>query len=457
MKNVFVIGAGAAGLFASQQLAQAGHRVFLFNRDIKPGGLAEYGIYPQKLAVKSAWRKQFEKILDTPSVSYYGHVKIGVNYDVTLDELWSLGADAILCTCGAQGYHRLGIAGEDLRGVYSAKDFVYHYNQLPPYASMDFSIGRKIAVVGIGNVAADIVRWLLEDGRSPQTEEVTILARRGPLEAKIDEEEIEYVQNHIDRRLFHEELARVRERCTTCKQDVSPGHLAEATFPFLATEPTAQTAPILRFRFLTSLQKILPNGHGGVRGVVVTENDLVLRGDGNTSARETDRTSTLDADTVIFAIGDSQDPGFGLPMASGSYASAPNLESPSDPAYEAWDPGANTVLKGTYLAGWARRASTGLVGVAKKDGKKAAERIVAYLETLPEKAAIESKDVETFLAEKGIPFVTKSDLHWLAKAEKQEASTRNLEYFKYSSDAAMFQAIAEESAQERTTAETLVP
>lgn len=50
--KVAVIGAGPAGLFASRELARNGAVVSLFNRDIKPGGLAEYGIYPDKFAMK---------------------------------------------------------------------------------------------------------------------------------------------------------------------------------------------------------------------------------------------------------------------------------------------------------------------------------------------------------------------------------------------------------------------
>ncbi|MEO6966160.1 MAG: NAD(P)-binding protein, partial [Acidobacteriaceae bacterium] len=161
MKTVFVVGAGPAGLFAAQKIALVGHQVFLFNRDIKPGGLAEYGIYPLKDKMKFGLRKQFAKVLALPNVHYFGHVKIGEGYDMTLGELQAIGPSAILFSCGAQGYNELGMPGEHCAGVYSAKDFVYQYNQLPPYASMDFSTGKRIAIIGMGNVAADVMRWLL--------------------------------------------------------------------------------------------------------------------------------------------------------------------------------------------------------------------------------------------------------------------------------------------------------
>ena len=59
---VAVIGAGPAGLFAAKQLAAEGVHVALLNRDIKPGGLAEYGIYPDKHKMKDGLRAQFRQI-----------------------------------------------------------------------------------------------------------------------------------------------------------------------------------------------------------------------------------------------------------------------------------------------------------------------------------------------------------------------------------------------------------
>ena len=129
---VAVIGAGPAGLFGARELANQGARVALFNRDIKPGGLAEYGIYPIKHIMKSGLRKQFRQIMDLPNLDYYGNVTIGAQGDLTIDDLRALGFQAILVTVGAQGTKWLGLPGEDLEGVYHAKDVVYFYNNLPP-------------------------------------------------------------------------------------------------------------------------------------------------------------------------------------------------------------------------------------------------------------------------------------------------------------------------------------
>src|ERR1041385_8642009 len=76
VKTVFVIGAGPAGMFAAQKIAQGGYEVIILNRDIKPGGLAEYGIYPTKDKMKIGLRKQFAKVLSLPNVHYFGHVPV---------------------------------------------------------------------------------------------------------------------------------------------------------------------------------------------------------------------------------------------------------------------------------------------------------------------------------------------------------------------------------------------
>ena len=116
----------------------------MFNRDIKPGGLAEYGIYPDKLNMKEGLRKQFDNVLGTQGITYYGNVNIGAEGDLTLDDLRALGFQAILVTAGAQGTKWLGLPGEDLRGVYHAKDVVYYYNKLPPYSQRKFYFGKAM-------------------------------------------------------------------------------------------------------------------------------------------------------------------------------------------------------------------------------------------------------------------------------------------------------------------------
>src|SRR5215813_12662699 len=100
LKSLFVVGAGPAGLFAAQKMAQAGHNVIILNRDIKPGGLAEYGIYPTKDKMKFGLRKQFAKVLSLPNVDYLGHVSVGKDSALSIEELRTMNPSAIVFAVG---------------------------------------------------------------------------------------------------------------------------------------------------------------------------------------------------------------------------------------------------------------------------------------------------------------------------------------------------------------------
>ena len=444
MKNVFVVGAGPAGMFAAQKIALAGNQVFLFNRDIKPGGLAEYGIYPLKDKMKFGLRKQFAKVLALPNLHYFGHVTVSQDSNVTLEDLRAMDPSVIVVSCGAQGYHQLNLPGENSEGVYSAKDFVYHYNQLPLCASMDFSTGKRIAVIGMGNVAADIMRWLLLDCPHSKTEEVIVVARRGPYEAKFDKKEISNVEEYIHRDEFLRELERIQKTCAACNQDLSVETLCESTFPFLKKSFPESARPKLTFRFLSSPKEIIAGPDGRIKQLVITENALALRSDGSTSARATEKTAVLDVDTLIFAIGDKHDPTVGLPMGPDGYATKQPEASSTVQEHQAWNPTTNEPLHGIYVAGWARRASTGLVGVARHDGEEGAKKVLDYLQDQPDKSTLSDDQIFAAIQAKGVTPVTKQDLEILARVEEQQAQERNLASFKYSDDESMLQAIQSE-------------
>ena len=446
MKSAFVVGAGPAGMFAARRIALAGIDAFLFNRDIKPGGLAEYGIYPLKDKMKFGLRKQFAQVLDLPNVHYFGNIQIGNGYHLTIADLAAMRPAAILFASGAQGAHNLGLPGETATGVYAAKDFVYHYNQLPPYASQDFSTGRRIAIIGIGNVAIDIARWLLQDSPSRATEEVIIIARRGPLEIKFDKKEIGYVGRHIERDALAAELDRIKERCARANQDSSPQNIFAGYFPMLNEEDFTSIPPRLSFRFLSSPTAVIAGPDGRIEKLEVVENDLVLKSDGSTKAVRTDRKTLLDIDTLIFAIGDKHDEKLGLPMGPDGYATFTDPVRPNEPHFEVWDLANACPLPGRFVAGWARRASVGLVGIARHDGELGAQRTIDYVQSLPDTNSMTEPEILSVLRRHSLQPVTKSDLALLATIEQQQAAQRKLNYFKYSDNESMFRAIAEAKA-----------
>jgi ferredoxin--NADP+ reductase len=454
MKGVFVVGAGPAGMFAARQIALAGYETFIFNRDIRPGGLAQYGIYPLKNKMKTGLRKQFDQTLALPNVHYFGHVQVGAAYDISLAELESFRPAAIVFASGAQGAKRLGLPGEDALGVYASKDFVYNYNQLESHVARDFSSYRCIAVIGVGNVAIDVARWLLLDKPGRATESVVIVARRGPLEVKFDKKEIEHVEPFISRADLVAELNRVRARCAAAGQDASPEKIIPLHFPHLTETPTAPTSARLSFRFLSSPKSFIANSEGRVTQMVVADNELVLKADGSTSARVTDSTSALDVDTVLFAIGDTHDPQIGLPMGPDGYATRPDAGQPNAASFQVWDPAGGADRRGQFVVGWARKASTGLAGLARHDGEEGARRAIEYVSSVADPHTLAEGEIRARLLAKGLRIVDKRDLTLLARAEQRKGAVTAPNSFHLKEEQEIFRAIDEEVEYENPGAQT---
>lgn len=431
---VAVVGAGPAGLFGARELATQGAQVVLFNRDIKPGGLAEYGIYPDKHTMKGGLRKQFHQVLENNNITYYGNVRIGAQGDLSLDDLRCLGFQAMLVTAGAQGTKWLGLPGEDLRGVYHAKDVVYYYNKLPPYSQRKFYFGKRCAIIGAGNVMVDISRFLI---REIKADEVISVVRRGPAEVNFTKEEMKHIVANLDLAAFETELRRVLPALEAVNEGSDIGRQKILDALPKADPKFADTR--FRFEFLTSPVGML--GENGVlTGLEVEDNILVLK-DGQLKARGTGHKRVLDVDTVIFAIGDKVDPSVGLPVASNEFVKNPVPRFPVENlSYEVFDPASQASIPDIFVGGWSRQASDGLVGLARKDGTNAAKAVLQYLQTLP---TVQPSLEEVAKKMKSLPkpVITKDELHRLDAVESAEAQRRGQEEFKFASNEEMLQAL----------------
>lgn len=435
---VAVVGAGPAGLYAARLLAAEGAHVFLLNRDIKPGGLAEYGIYYEKYKMKEGLRKQFRQILETPGIEYFGNVTVGQETGLSLDDLRAAGCQAILVCVGAQGTKWLGLPGEELQGVYHAKDIVYHYNSLPPYSTQHFHIGKRVALIGVGNVALDIAHWVVRDLK---VDEVVTVARRGPAEVKFSKKEMESVARNLDLAALDAEIARVAPVMEALGQDVKEAKDFILSALPKAYEPVSKTR--LLFDFLASPTRILGDENGRVTGLEVEDMTLVQAG-GDTKARGLGTRRVLDVDTVVFCIGDRVDSSFGLPVQWNEFVKNPAPLYPVENlSYEAYDPQAGQPVQGVFVAGWSREASSGLVGVARKDGENGARAALKYLQGLPpvlDAGAVVEK-LHALLAKTGAPLVTQADMTVLEAAEQAEAQRLGVEFYKMKNNESMLAAI----------------
>lgn len=425
---VAIVGAGPAGLFGARELANAGARVVLFNRDIKPGGLAEYGIYPTKHTMKNGLRKQFRGVLDNPNIDYYGNVTVGAQGDLSLDDLRALGFQAILVTAGAQGTKWLGLPGEQLTGVYHAKDIVYFYNKLPPFAQRPHRFGKRCAIVGAGNVMMDIARYLI---REQKVDEVIAVVRRGPAEVKFDKKEMEYVFANLDMAALDAEIARVTPIMQAIGQDPAAAKAMMLAGQEHAEAKASETR--FRFEFLVSPTQMFGDANGFLTQLEIEDNTLALK-DGATKARGTGVKRLLDVETVVFAIGDKVDESFGLPVEWNEFVKNPNPRFPIEGvSFE-------SPIEDVFVGGWSRKASEGLVGYARKDGTNASKAVWQYLQTLVPVAA-DTDAVSDKVHGFDKPVVTKEDIQRLEAVEAEEAQKRGLEEFKFDNNEEMLSAM----------------
>lgn len=188
--KVAVVGSGPAGLTTAGELAKLGHEVTIFEALHEPGGVMVYGI-PEFRLPNDIVRYEIEALLELGVQIVHDTV---IGRTLTVDELFGeMGYEAIFLGLGAGNPRFLGIEGENLRGVYSANEYLTRINLMRAYRDdYDTPIrrGRRVTVVGGGNVTVDASRWALRLG----AETVTIVYRRSRQEMPARIEEVRHAE-----------------------------------------------------------------------------------------------------------------------------------------------------------------------------------------------------------------------------------------------------------------------
>ena len=189
-KKVAIVGAGPAGLTCGGDLAKLGYSVTIFESLHEPGGVLMYGI-PEFRLPKNIVKKEVDYVK-----------KLGVNIELnfvvgrtlTIDEIFEQGFDAVFVGSGAGLPMFMHIPGENLNGVYSANEYLTRINLMKAYLFPEYDTpivsGKKVVVVGAGNVAMDSVRCALRLG----AEKAMIVYRRGREEMPARAEEIHHAE-----------------------------------------------------------------------------------------------------------------------------------------------------------------------------------------------------------------------------------------------------------------------
>ena len=171
-KNIAVIGAGPAGLTAAAALVRLGHKVVIYEKEQLPGGILTYGIPEFRLPTDKV-RVEIEDI-EKMGVSIRTEQTLGK--DFTVSGLLENGCDAVFLGIGSYEPMETGLYGEELRGVFQAKDLL-RYGVLLKTGEVerDLAIGKNVLVFGGGNTALDAASTALRLGG----EHVTVVYRRG--------------------------------------------------------------------------------------------------------------------------------------------------------------------------------------------------------------------------------------------------------------------------------------
>jgi glutamate synthase (NADPH/NADH) small chain len=190
-KKVAVIGCGPAGLTCAGDLARFGHQVTIYESLHAPGGVLIYGI-PEFRLPKDIVHAEVDYVRSL-GVDIQMDTVIGKTY--TLDELLNeQGYDAVFLGTGAGLPMFMHIPGENYNGVYSSNEFLTRVNLMKAYLFPDWDtpvkVGRKVAVVGAGNVAMDASRCALRLG----AEAVHIVYRRSREEVPARAEEVHHAE-----------------------------------------------------------------------------------------------------------------------------------------------------------------------------------------------------------------------------------------------------------------------
>ncbi|MBV8182146.1 MAG: FAD-dependent oxidoreductase, partial [Mycobacterium sp.] len=203
--QVAVVGSGPSGFYAAEALLKSGRtvNVDLVERLPAPFGLVRYGVAPDHPKLKEAILA-YQIIARLPRFAFLGNVTVG--RDVTVDELLAH-YHAVVFACGAETDRHLGVPGEDLAGSHTATEFVAWYNGHPEYRDRHFDLSAEVvAIVGQGNVAADVSRILaksvdelrgtdiaehaLDALAASRVREIHVIGRRGPAQAKFTNKEL---------------------------------------------------------------------------------------------------------------------------------------------------------------------------------------------------------------------------------------------------------------------------
>nr|CAH0102358.1 unnamed protein product [Daphnia galeata] len=381
-KKVCIVGSGPAGFYTAQHLIKNGPalEIDMFEKLPVPFGLVRYGVAPDHPDVKNVINT-FTSIAKSGRLQFIGNVTIGK--DVTLNDLRSA-YDVVVLAYGAAQDRWLGIPGENLDNVVSARKFVGWYNGLPEESNLKFNLDVETAVIiGQGNVALDIARILLtpidllkktdiaqhalEALSRSKIKNVKIVGRRGPLQVAFTIKElremIKLPENcyriHIDNREYIEaclpKTSRPRKRITELMLQSVNLKQSEKKDPSKEWELIFNRNPI----------EIIKNpNENKVEGLMVGINRLTGNDWENPKIEDTGLRETIPCGMILKSIGYKS-----LPLSD---------ELPFDHAKGIIRQTEGRVegMQGVFCSGWVASGPVGVIASTMQSGHDVGKRII---------------------------------------------------------------------------------
>lgn len=381
--KVAVIGAGPAGIYASDILAKSDldTSIDLFERLPAPYGLVRYGVAPDHPRIKQIIVALY-RILQRGDIRLFGNVEIG--RDVTIEELQER-YDAIIIATGADRDAALDIPGSDLPQSYGAADFVSWYDGHPDFPRTWPLEAKEVAVIGAGNVALDVARVLAKHmpemintevpanvaaqlSTNPVTD-VHIFGRRGPAQMKftpLELRELGHVSD-VDIIVSEEDFDFDAGSQAALKASNQQRQVVKTLTSYASADPDDHKASRrIHLHMFESPVEITADESGNVAGFVTERTQLT--GDGNVAG--TGEKTTWPVQAVYRAVGyySSSMPGVPFDVDKGVIPNeGGRVIDPTD---------SDQVVPGLYATGWIKRGPVGLIGSTKSDAQETIANLV---------------------------------------------------------------------------------
>lgn len=455
--RIAIIGSGPSGFYAADHLQKQKElsvEIDMFERLPTPFGLVRGGVAPDHQKIKSV-TKLYDRIAQKDNFRFYGNVTFGKDFThADLQKYYH----AVIYAVGSSSDKKLGIPGEDLINSMPATEFVGWYNAHPDYRDLEFDLSvESVAVIGIGNVAMDVVRILArsqdeldktdiasyaqEALANSNIKRIYVLGRRGPAQAAFTNPEIQELSEMEDADLIVSARdmdldEHSKNYLTSTEVDRKDVRNVEILREAVNSEPEGKPKQII-MHFLTSPIEII--GDEKVEAIKVVRNELYVNERGTIRPRATEETEVIPVGLVFRSVGYK---GVALPDVPfyDKWGTIPNKDGRVVKEFES-----DEQVIGDYVVGWIKRGPSGIIGTNKPDSVATVKKLLEDVEAgkLWSPESTDPADFAQFLAEQKPDYITYADWKIIDEIELERGVTEGRPRVKFTEISAMLEALTE--------------